>query len=127
MFRASQTFVRAAWPIASSRARVSQQTAPFALALYRQRPLLALASPQTAHYSSGPKDRDDPPPPKPEIDREAIRKRQQDTLKPNPSGVSSDSTTRKAFDGPITPAISKGHGSEENIQSGLKHDVVSVR
>lgn len=118
MFRASQTFVRAAWPI--SPPRVVTKTTPFGLTLHRQKQL-ALATQHIARLSSK---RDDPPPPKPEIDREAIRKRQQDIIGPTPGGVSAESTTQNLKDS-IAPSPSAQ--DNENIRSGLKHDIVSIR
>jgi len=97
---------------------------PVAMTLHRQRQL-ALATQHIARMSSKRSDREDPPPPKPEIDREAIRKRQQDIIEPTPGGVSTESTTQTVKDSIIAPPPTAQ--DDENIRSGLKHDIGVIR
>jgi hypothetical protein len=73
---------------------------------------------QTTRFASSGGDSKKPPLPNSKIDLEAERKLAQEKLKSDPSSVSSESTTRKAWE-------PRKSAAEEDVNEGLKHDVVS--
>jgi hypothetical protein len=110
MFRATRPLVRHLRP-----SPLSQPST--ALAVHKQKPLAVW---QAARFASSDK-RDDPPPPKPQIDYEAERKVGQQKLEADPASVSLDSTTRAKWD---SGRPAQSGSSDENVQEGLKHDIV---
>lgn len=112
MFRTTRSLVRHLRPASFSQPAPSSTYR--ALNLYEKRPLVPW---QSTRFAS---DRADPPPPKPKIDREAERTLAQEKLQADPSNVSTESTTHKVFDKSTSPPGM----SDENVNDGLKHDIV---
>ena len=118
MFRATRSLTRHLRPQPAAR------PASFALQIHKQKPLAIWQSARFASSGKGGKDnqadREDPPPPKPQIDYEAERKIGEQKLQADPSAVSIDSGTRANWDkGPATSG-----SPDESVQEGLKHDLV---
>jgi hypothetical protein len=108
MFRATRSLVGLGWP--ASRFGNSRS--------YLQRPL-AIEIARSSSTKSGP------PPPKPSIDREHERKLAHETLKPTPSEVTIDSTTRVGWE-KKKASSSSAQDSEPAFGESLQHDLVCI-
>ena len=118
MFRASRPLFLFA-PRASSTSSATR-TPPGTSSL-ASRPRLSL-HPRgfpAARFASGSSN---PPPPKQPIDHRHEQKVAQETIKPRPDEVSSESSVRHVMEGFSTP-----RQSEAKLQEGLKHDIVGRR
>lgn len=112
MFRTARYLARAGAPRSLPR-HIASPRIHFSKTEYNTNAMVAWQLSQRIRYSTN----------RPTIDLEAERKRAKEKLKADPSQVSMESTTRKAFDNSTLPGQSVST-DDERIQDGLMHDLV---